>query len=701
MRGFYGTQQAFPEGHHTVMLRFLSQRTGMKKFVLWAFIGVLVLGLGVVFAVPSNVPVLGSFAPLGSSTVVASVDGYPVTLSELRNQIKVFSRNAQSMQSAMPPSQDPDVEFLYPQYGKTAIETLVNARLVRREADRFNLGATKEEMQERITTMFIGPDGKWIGTPAYQVRLRQMGLTVEAFERDVADGIVEAKLRNLLTAGVMVSDRDIEDDYRRTNTTMTPTYVLVPVRPDTVPAPTDEELRAFFDQNRERFRITQPQRKITYLFVDQEAVSRTLQISDEELRGEFDPANFVSAVRVAQVVLNVSSPDQEAAVRQRADEIANRIRGGEDFAEVARATSEDAATKAQGGDAGFVERASIAKGDPRERLFTMEVNQTSAPIKVGNTYVVYKVLERRERTFEEAREELLATARSRRGYGRGIEVAQQAEQKLRETKDPQRVANEMNASLDTPAVTVRETPYVQPGDAVPEIGSNPQFQEETTKLENVGDVGTVVGITNGFAVPMLADKREPHDASFEEVRDRVAAVWREDRAKQATRDSARQLAASATPEALMAAARAQGLAPKTQPNWKAGMALPERTASDLIDNALLGLAANTVAKEPLEMPDGFLVLGQGERKEPDMGEPFNQQRDSIRERLLSTKRNQVFSAYMMGLRKKLEESGDIVIYQETIDRAFEIETDLPIDDDVPTSPPVGLPSPGAALPVRW
>jgi len=192
---------------------------------------------------------------------------------------------------------------------------------------------------------------------------------------------------------------------------------------------------------------------------------------------------------------------------------------------------------------------------------------------------------------------------------------------------------------------------------------------------------------------MLADRREPHDASFDEVKDRVATAWRNDKAKQAARDTATQLAQATSPDDLKARAKAAGYDAKTQENFKAGGTLPEFTASDLIDNALLTLPANSVSKTPLDMSQGFVVLANGDRKEPDMGDTFNQQRDSIRDRLLATKQGQVFDAYMKGLRKQLEDAGDIAIYQDVIDRAFSTGSTDEDDTDtsVPGLPPVGAP----------
>lgn len=698
------------------MLRFFTQRKGLTKVVLWCFIGILVLGLGIVFALPDGRTMLRSFGPISSSTAVADVDGYKVTVADLRNQVMMYASSQQAETGGRPP----EVNALYPQYGKQALDALINQRLVQRECDRLGIDVSTKELQDRITAMFRDPRTKaWIGTPAYQARLRSLGLTVDGFEKSMANDIRQEKLQNLMTAGVTVSDREVEDDYRRTNTTMKPTYALVTPKLDAVAAGTPEELRAFFDANREKFRVTVPQRKITYVFVSQDALGKTMQISDDELRPDYDPKKFTAAVRVSQIVFKVAKPDLEAGVRTKAEGIANRARGtgeqpAEDFAELAKGNSEDPATAANGGDAGWLEKAAVPAGDSRERLFQLDSGQTTAPIKVGNTFVVYKVTDRRERSFEEARADLLPSARARKSYSKGVEIAQQVETKLRASKDPAAVAAEINGSIgapaDAPAVIVKETPFAQPGDAIPDIGSNPQFEAEIGDLQNVGDVGSPVGITGGFAVPMLAEKRDPRVPEFEEVQDRVGSEFKKDRARQVARQIAESLTSAATPDDLIAKAKAAGFDAKTQENYKAGGTLPEMAASDLLDSGLLALSANSVSKSVVEMPNGFVVLAMNTRTEPDMGDAFNTQKESIRDRLLNTRRSQLFNDAMIAIRKQLEESKEIEIYQDTIDSAFDIGAEMDLDsldqeEGVPGMPPVGAPQQmplpgGGAMPAQ-
>jgi peptidyl-prolyl cis-trans isomerase D len=105
---------------------------------------------------------------------------------------------------------------------------------------------------------------------------------------------------------------------------------------------------------------------------------------------------------------------------------------------------------------------------------------------------------------------LLVSLRNRRGYTIAQKIAQKAEERLKQTKDAQKVAQELAAEANMNAADmVRETPFVKAGDDVPNIGSSQQFEEAIAPLTNANDVGERTGIKNGFAVPLLVDKRDP------------------------------------------------------------------------------------------------------------------------------------------------------------------------------------------------
>jgi parvulin-like peptidyl-prolyl isomerase len=83
------------------------------------------------------------------------------------------------------------------------------------------------------------------------------------------------------------------------------------------------------------------------------------------------------------------------ATREAAQEVINRINGGEDFATVASEASIDTGTAASGGDLGWFPRGiMVAPFD--EAAFSLEVDQLSEPIQTQFGWHVIKVLEKEE-----------------------------------------------------------------------------------------------------------------------------------------------------------------------------------------------------------------------------------------------------------------------------------------------------------------
>ena len=91
---------------------------------------------------------------------------------------------------------------------------------------------------------------------------------------------------------------------------------------------------------------------------------------------------------------------------------------------------------------------------------------------------------------------------------------------------------------------VRETAFVKPGDDVPDIGVNQQFEEAMEPLNNPNDIGEVIGVKGGFAIPMLVEKRDPRIPEFDEVKSKVADAIKQQRAKEQLEQKAKDLAAS-------------------------------------------------------------------------------------------------------------------------------------------------------------
>jgi peptidyl-prolyl cis-trans isomerase D len=236
------------------------------------------------------------------------------------------------------------------------------------------------------------------------------------------------------------------------------------------------------------------------------------------------------------------------------------------------------------------------------------------------------------------------------------------------------VAEELAAEANmNPADMVKETPFVKPGDDVPDIGSSPQFEDAIRPLENANDVGDRVSIKNGFAVPMLVERREPRIPDLAEVRDEVVRRAKQARAQSQLEQTARELASnSGNADALKAAAEKLGLEVKTADSYKLGSPLEGAGTSATADDAIYNLKEGEVSRTPVKLGDSWVVVAVNKRTEADLAE-FAKERDQLTQTLLTTRRSDVFEDYVSATRARLDRDGKVKIYEDVLARNADVD----------------------------
>jgi peptidyl-prolyl cis-trans isomerase D len=316
---------------------------------------------------------------------------------------------------------------------------------------------------------------------------------------------------------------------------------------------------------------------------------------------------------------------------------------------------------------GIVKKNPNKPDDPYQKVLELQPGDVTDAIKYKNAYYILRRGESVPKTFEDARTELLVSLRNRRGYAVAQKIAQRAQDRLKETKDPLKVAQEFAAEANmAPADMVRETPFVKPGDDVPNIGSSQQFEEAIAPLNNPNDIGERTGIKNGFAIPMLVEKKGPRIPELDEVKDRVAQALKQERAKSQLEEKAKELIAGAkSPGDLKAGAARLGLEAKAEANYKLATPLGEAGSSVLLDDPLYAAKTGEVLKTPIFLNQNYLVIGVNNRTEADLAE-FAKQRDSLMQTALTERKNQVFEDYLATVQRTMESKGKIKIYKDVL-----------------------------------
>lgn len=674
------------------MLKFFSRLEKTRNLVIIFFAVIVVLGMVVAGVYNGSGTAVAN--PFKSREVLARVGGDEVTVADfslLKKKIEnQFGGNFTLAQIGMT--------------GDRILDQAINSRVSLQEARRLGLTASDEEVRDTIARQFSDP-----ATGAFDVKrykdyvVRNYG-SVPLFEQSVRDALASEKLRAFVSAGAQVSEAEVRDSYQRENTSFDLTYV--PVTADELAGkitPSDEELRQYFEAHKTDYRFLEEQKKVRYLFVNQEKLGQKLQIPDEELRQEYDslkPENKMAGVRVQQIVLKVARPELDQEVLSKATELVGRIRQPdltapeEAFAEQARGNSEDPATAQSGGWLpGPVRRNPNRKpgaaggggaAELMQNTLEWKEGQVGDPLKTGNAYYIFRRGPAVPKSFEDARQELLVSLRNRRSYAAAAQLAQKAQDRLKEARDPQKVAQELSAEANmTPAEMVRETGFIKPGDDVPEIGTSPQFEDAVKPLAEAGAVGERVGIKNGFAIPQLVEKRDPRIPELAEVRDKVAEDFKRSRASEQLEAVARELAAGAqSPDALKAAAGKAGLKAEDEEAYKLGRPLGTAGTDPALDAAVYALKPGEVTKTPVKVGDRWVVVALRARKDADPAE-FDKQRSTLTETALSERRNQVFDDFLVEARRRLDEKGQIEIFRDAL---TQLEASEPAAAPPPRSP---------------
>src|SRR6185436_9444082 len=340
------------------------------------------------------------------------------------------------------------------------LDGLIGKLVISQEAQRLGFGASDDELRENIRKQFSDASGTFVGFDRYKESVTARYGDIEKFESEMRDEIAQEKLRAFVTASVNVSDAQVEEEYKRRNTSFDVGYIAISA--DKLAEkiqPSDDELRSYYESHKSDYRYLEPQKKVRYVFVETEKVGSTLQISDADLKAEFDamkPQYKEAGIKVQQIVLKVARKDLDAQVEQKAKDLIAKLRsptGQADekaFAEAARGNSEDPATAKNGG---FL--ASPFKKNPNKADSLYDRAVDMKPGDVSDIPTRYKgdgyILRRGDsvpKTFEQAKPELLVSMRNSKGYGAAFQLAQKAHGRLVETTDPQKVAQEFAAEAN-------------------------------------------------------------------------------------------------------------------------------------------------------------------------------------------------------------------------------------------------------------
>jgi peptidyl-prolyl cis-trans isomerase D len=666
------------------MLKQLSRLEKTRNILILGFVIIMAISL-VMFYKPGNSGL--NIDPGKDTTTLAKVRSSQITVADLAAQkASIQERFGGQVSLAQLGLSD-----------KTLLDQLIAEHVAAQEAERLGFAVGDRELEDELAKEMSDPTGRFLFVDAsgkrditkYQDAISQRYGSVERYEEGRRRAFETKKLRTFVGASVTVSPEEVQNDYKRKNTTFDLTYAIV--SPDKlaekIPA-TDQDLHAYYEQHKTDYRYDVPQKRIRYLYINQEKAGEKLQISDDDLRKSYDQLDAVhkqAGVKVQQIFLKVRLKELDSQVEEKAKDLVAKARAvtgpaaETTFSDLAKGNSEDPATQKTGGLLGRIVKKNPNKVDALyDRAVDMEPGDITDPIRYGGNWYILRRGESVPKTFEEAKAELLVSARNQKAFSVMFAIAARAKEALKQNHDVQKVAQQFAAEANmSPADMVRETPLIKPGDDVKNIGSNQQFESAIANLNNPNDIGEPTQVKEGIAIPMFVEKKDPRIPDFDEVKEKLTTAFKQQKAKEQLDQKAKELAGSATSAAdLKAAIEKAGFEASTDESFKLGSSLGKAGTGPALDEAVYGMKEGEVSKTPIKIGENLVVVGLTKRNEADLAE-FAKQRDQLTETMLRSRQDQVYEDFVAAAIERMKKEGKVKIYKDVLDKLVDEEEPAP------------------------
>src|SRR5207244_2377627 len=193
----------------------------------------------------------------------------------------------------------------------------------------------------------------------YQEVVRRRGLTAAAFEDEVRREVTRQKIEQAVRGAVKVTPAEVEHAFVLRREEARAAWALVELGPlIAAAAASDDELGKYLSAHQDEFR--QPERRrilsVTLApkdFLKPVADAAVAQYYREHPK-EFEEPKRVHAAHVLARVPETGGSEAEDKARAKVADVIRRAKAGEDFAKLAKETSEDPGSAPKGGDLGWV-----------------------------------------------------------------------------------------------------------------------------------------------------------------------------------------------------------------------------------------------------------------------------------------------------------------------------------------------------------
>lgn len=420
-----------------MLMQFIRERA--QTWVAWVIVGLLVL----VFAVWG----VNSYFEPDSVVTVAKVNDAKISIRQFQ---QAYEAQRAQIQQQLGGRVDP---ALFESFGlkEQVLQRLVDEEVqVQRTVDEgYRVGDVQlarhinqiqafqtdgrfdKELYEQVLSRMMTSPGEW-------EMLQRRNLLLE----QPAVGII---------ATAFATNHDIDYALRLREQQREVGYFILPLARYTADVQvTDEEVQAYYDNNRDRYQYPE-QVQVEYLELSLDELAKQVSVTEQTVADLYEQQKnrFVSEERrrASHILIDLAPDADEAAektARAKAEEVLAKLKAGEPFETLAQTYSTDTGSAKQGGDLGFFGRGVMDKAF-EDAAFALPKGDVSSIVRSGfglHIITVTDVEQEKVKPLEAVRPELEQELRRTEAEQRFYELQEQLASLTFEQPDTLTVASE-------------------------------------------------------------------------------------------------------------------------------------------------------------------------------------------------------------------------------------------------------------------
>jgi peptidyl-prolyl cis-trans isomerase D len=480
--------------------------------------------------------ITGSFTGFGLGTL-AKVGNREIDVDEFRRNLSNVLDNVAQLTRRRP---TPD-EVRQRGFDRRVLDDMISMAAIDNNARELGLALSPETITQNVhkDPAFTGPDGSFnIGQ--FRNQIGQTGYT----EREYLAQRQREEVRELLSQsmfGNLPTSKALIDLVNRFNGetrvveyfTIDPSKVTAPGDPD------DAKLKPVYEQNLRKL-VAPEYRSATIVLLTRESIRKGISVDDARVAAEYERLKARMEVPEKRRIQQISFPNRAAA-----ETAAKEIAGGKSFLDVAK----ERGAKETDVELGLLARADLLDPKIADAAFALPKDKVSDPVdgRYGSVLLrVTEINEGRMRPLDEVKGEITDRL--------AIEEATSRINKLHDAVDEDRLEGKTPAEIATrhPEVQVVTIEATDRNNKTPEGATALDNPDASIIVQAVFDrrPGTdseAVNLSNGgyawFDLGKITPERQ---RTFEETKDEVTKIWRDQETANAINEYATKLVDRAT-----------------------------------------------------------------------------------------------------------------------------------------------------------